>query len=206
MIQLHKTPQVLRKIYPDLIWEKESTDEIFLTFDDGPHPEVSNWVMDTLKQYEARATFFCVGQNLQRFPEVAKRAIYEGHVLANHTHDHSKGWQTDNQTYYQSIEQCKQELTQLQGHNKLFRPPYGRIRKKQIGVVNRDYQIVMWSHLSWDFDRKLNVRKAIDKLKGVGAGSIVVFHDSEKSVGNLKKMLPGMLDYWSSVGLKFNTL
>ena len=206
MIQLHKTPSLLRKIYPNLIWEKESEDEIFLTFDDGPNPDATPWVLELLKEYEAKATFFCVGQNLVKYPDVAHKTVEEGHLLANHTFNHLKGWATRMNEYRENISLCSEELKKLQQPDSLFRPPYGRITKKQIAQLKDDYRIVMWSHLSWDFDSKVNIKRAIKRLKVANPGSIIVFHDSQKSFNNLKKVLPPLLSHWSSLNFKFNTL
>ena len=207
MIQFHKTPKILEKIYPALEWKKESLNELFLTFDDGPHPEITSWVLKELDRFDAKATFFCVGENLKLHPETAKKIVSTGHHIANHTKDHSKGWEIPNQDYFRNISACEEEINNVQQkENRLFRPPYGRIRKTQIEELKSKYQIIMWSHLSWDFDKNLNISKSIKSLKIAKPGSIIVFHDSEKSFDNLKILLPEVLTHWSSLNYKFSTL
>ncbi|MEQ9405512.1 MAG: polysaccharide deacetylase family protein [Cyclobacteriaceae bacterium] len=207
MIRFYKTPALIRKFYPSLTWRRISQDEIFLTFDDGPHPEITSWVLDELKRHNAKATFFCLGNNLRAHKDVAERLIFEGHLIANHSDNHLKGTGTKDREYVQSLLDCEEEIAQIQKHSKrLFRPPYGRIKKSQIKYINKAYEIIMWSHLSWDFDEKLAVEKSIRILKNASPGSIIVFHDNEKSTQNLKKLLPQLLDHWSSLNLKFSTL
>lgn len=206
MIHLYKTPKLAKIIYPSLIWEKESMDTIYLTFDDGPHPEITNWVLDELEKVKAKATFFCIGDHLQKFNETAVRIISKAHRIANHTQEHLRGWDVDDDTYFESIADCGREIKRLQGSSKLFRPPYGRIKKTQIKKLRSTYQIIMWSHLSWDFDKKLNIGKSVASLKKAKPGSIVVFHDSEKAFQNLKQLLPEVLLHWSSLNYKFETL
>ncbi len=202
-----QTPGIIKRIYPSLVWKKESKNEIFLTFDDGPHPEITPWVLDQLSDYEAQATFFCIGENLSRFREIGVEAINQGHKLANHTFHHENGWKTSTQDYLKSVEMCNKIVTEIRGQpNDLFRPPYGRIKKSQISQLRSDYRIIMWSHLSWDFKRKLSVSKSIRKLKVVEPGSIVVFHDNEKSFENLKAILPVCLEHWSSLNYKFSVI
>lgn len=208
MIQIHRTPELLKKLYPSLIWDKKPDEkELYLTFDDGPHPEITSWVLDTLSQVEGRATFFCVGENLARNTPVAQRALIQGSVIGNHTQNHLKGWKTDDARYLENIVACEQVITHLiDGENRLFRPPYGRIKRSQVQAIQSRYQIIMWSHLSWDFDPKLSVRTSIKNLKKADSGSIIVFHDSVKAYKNLKKLLPELLTYWSDNGFKFAVL
>lgn len=207
MIQFHKTPRILEAAFPSLVWRRKSTSEIFLTFDDGPHPEITPWVLEELKKVNAKATFFCVGENLESQAELAKKIVEEGHLVANHTYNHLKGWKVDNQTYLENVVQCDKAIESIQSNkNKLFRPPYGRIKKSQIENLVSNYEIIMWSHLSWDFDRKLDIEKSIKNLKKASPGSIVVFHDSEKAFNNLKILLPQMLAHWYSLNYKFSTL
>lgn len=207
MIQLHKTPGLLQAAYPKLTWRRESSNEIYLTFDDGPHPEITPWVLEELKKWQAKATFFCVGENLEKYPEVAKQITDGGHLIANHTHNHLKGWSTENKAYYNNIHQCEEVIRTLQEKaNSLFRPPYGRIKRKQIQNLNSTYELVMWSHLSWDFYPNLNIQKSLRNLRKVAPGSIIVFHDSEKAFNNLQLLLPDMLTYWHSLNYKFSIL
>ncbi len=203
----NQTPGILKKIYPSLTWEKESSSEIYLTFDDGPHPEITPWVLEQLDAYEAKATFFCVGECLNQFKKIAEETINRGHKLANHTYHHEKGWKTSNDAYGKSVEKCNKVVNEIQKQpNKLFRPPYGRIRRNQILQLRSNFRIIMWSHLALDFKEKLNISKSIRKLKAARPGSIIVFHDNEKSFENLRKMLPECLAHWSSLNYKFAVL
>jgi peptidoglycan-N-acetylglucosamine deacetylase len=207
MIQFHRTPSFIKNWYPSLIWERPSTEAIYLTFDDGPHPEITTWVMDQMEKVNGKATFFCVGENIEKYPDVAKKLVEGGHRLGNHTFNHLKGWQTDNQEYVENVSRCDEEIALFQkDEKKLFRPPYGRIKKKQAHLLKDHYDIVMWSHLSWDFAKNLNVEKSIRKLKKVKPGNIIVFHDSPKSFENLKNILPEILSFYAEKGFRFETL
>ncbi|MEP1097484.1 MAG: polysaccharide deacetylase family protein [Cyclobacteriaceae bacterium] len=207
MIQLYKSPKILKTIYPDLTWDINSEKEIFLTFDDGPHPEITKWVLDQLDDYDAKATFFCVGKNLEDFKQTALETTKRGHLLANHSQNHEDGRRTENEDYYQSLSACLDKIEDIQGvKRKLFRPPYGQIKRQQIRQIRSEYQIVMWSHLAWDFKSNLKISESIENLMKAKPGSIIVFHDNEKSFNNLKQILPKVLAYWASKNYKFNTL
>jgi len=207
MIQLHRTPSILSKWYPSLIWSRPHSDGLLLTFDDGPHPAITLWVLEQLEKYHAKATFFCVGENIEKFGDVTKQIVSRGHLVANHTHNHLRGWKTDDTYYLENVTKCQKEID-LHQHTDInyFRPPYGRINRNQIRTLNKVYDIVMWSHLSWDFYEHLNIKRSIKGLKKAKPGSIIVFHDSEKSFKNLQRLLPELLAYWSSNHLKFSTL
>ncbi len=207
MIQIHRTPMILEKIYPSLTWRRDSNDELFLTFDDGPHPEITSWVLEELDKYQAKATFFCVGENLNSQSKIVNRMVEKGHLLANHTQNHLKGWKVNNNDYVENVLECEAEIRKIQEQKRqLFRPPYGRIKKSQIEKLKSQYEIIMWSHLSWDFDNNLNASVAIKNLKKARPGSIIVFHDSEKAFKNLKKILPEILPYWTSLHYRLNRL
>lgn len=205
MIRYFRTPWFTRLWYPELFWRIPSADAIYLTFDDGPHPKVTPWVLETLKEFNAKATFFCLGKNLEANADIAKRIMQEGHQIGNHTFKHSNGWKVLNWDYQEDIRACDAELMKLDIHNQLFRPPYGRIRKSQLSSL-KNRRIVMWSHLSWDFDQKLNVEKSIRQLKKAGPGSILVFHDSAKAFNNLKEILPEILSHFQAKGFKFKII
>ncbi|MEP5612368.1 MAG: polysaccharide deacetylase family protein [Cyclobacteriaceae bacterium] len=207
MIQLYKSPKILKNIYPDLTWDTNSEEEIFLTFDDGPHPEITTWVLDRLEEHDAKATFFCVGANLVAFRSTALETAKRGHLLANHSQNHEDGRRTENEDYYESISTCMNKIEDIQGSKrKLFRPPFGQIKRQQAKRLRNEYRIIMWSHLAWDFKPKLKISESIENLKKAKPGSIVVFHDNEKSFHNLKQILPEMLTYWAAKNYKFNTL
>lgn len=207
MIQVHHTPKFVRRLYPSLTWKKSSKDTLFLTFDDGPHPEITPWVLEKLDKFDAKATFFCVGENIDKYPDIAKKTNKKGHLLSNHTYHHLKGWKVNKTHYLEDVSACQNSINKIIPNKKmLFRPPYGRIKRNQIQALALDYEIIMWSHLSWDFDPSLNIKQAFRSMKKVSPGSIVVFHDSEKANKNLRDLLPELLDYWTEKGFKLEAL
>jgi len=200
---LVRPPKLLRSLYSKAIW-RMSKDEpcIYLTFDDGPIPELTPWVLDILKQYQVKATFFCVGENITKHPEIFERVIKEGHQLGNHTYNHLKGWKTTNDVYFDNVKKC-QELTKTN----LFRPPYGRIKKTQYKQLAVDYKIVFWDVLTHDYDKLLNPEKCLENsIKYTRNGSIVVFHDNVKATHNIKHALPLYIEYFLKLNYKFATL
>ena len=186
-------PKWIQKCFPSLVWQAPSTKEavVYLTFDDGPHPEITPWVLNELKQRGLKASFFCVGDNVRKFPETYQQILNEGHITGNHTMHHMKGWSNSTETYTQNTTEAAQYIK-----SKLFRPPYGRISRAQIKALLPEYTIVMWSLLSGDFNPQLNIPKALNQIKRkTQNGSIVVFHDSIKSEAQMKQLLPDYLDY-----------
>ncbi|WP_242918473.1 polysaccharide deacetylase family protein [Pontibacter liquoris] len=210
MIRLYKTPALLKKLLPAYTWQREAQAKtIYLTFDDGPIPEVTPWVVEQLAGYGAKATFFCVGDNLRKHPEVARLTLAEGHLLANHTYHHLKGWQTPLPEYLQNVARCQATLDALQPGQKpaLFRPPYGRITPRQGAALGQQYELIMWDILTNDYDRTLVPEKCLQKaLQHTQSGSIVVFHDSLKAQQNMMYALPRFLDHFSGLGYSFKTL
>ncbi|MEQ6169042.1 polysaccharide deacetylase family protein [Ekhidna sp. MALMAid0563] len=204
MMRFYKTPWFTRLWYPSLTWNIPSQDSIYLTFDDGPTPEVTDWVLEQLNQVEAKATFFCLGKQLEEHPEIGKRIISQGHQIGNHTYSHLKGWKTKDAHYLEDVRLGEEVMKEVGVTNNLFRPPYGRIRKSQIKKL--DLQTIMWSHLSWDFDSNLNVNKSIAQLKRAKPGSILVFHDSQKCFDNLQIILPEILSHFQAKGFKFEAI
>jgi peptidoglycan/xylan/chitin deacetylase (PgdA/CDA1 family) len=204
---LIKTPYLLKKFYPkELIWSKVRNHKIiYLTFDDGPIPIVTPFVLETLKIFDAKATFFCIGENISKNPEIYERIKTDGHAIGNHTYNHLRGWSTDDDIYLENIIKC-QELTKTS----LFRPPYGRIKKSQIKLLKSKYpeqKIIMWDVLSGDFDLKLSPEKCLKNvIKHTSNGSIVVFHDSLKAQKRLEHTLPLALELWTKEGYRFHTL
>lgn len=205
MIRFFKTPIFQKLWYPNLIWKGKSESDIYLTFDDGPHIESTSWTLDQLRKIKAEATFFCIGKNLIQYPGLALRIIDEGHQLANHTFTHLNGWRSGEKEYSNDVNECDQAMLKLGIDTDLFRPPYGRIRSSQIRAL-RDKRIVMWSHLAWDFDEKLDAVKCINRLKSAQGGSIIVFHNNAKSFGNLKRVLPVLMDHYLSQGFELKAL
>lgn len=206
---LVKTPWLLKKFYPqNLIWNKSRDKKIiYLTFDDGPIPIVTPFVLEILKKFNAKATFFCIGDNINKHQDIFFKLKADGHAIGNHTFNHLNGWKSNNKTYIDNILKC-QELTQTD----LFRPPYGRIKKSQIKYinqieVNQTLKIIMWDVLSGDFDTQLSPEKCLKNvLKHTKNGSIVVFHDSLKAFDRLKYTLPKALEFWESKGYEFHSL
>ena len=203
---LVKTPRLLKKLYPDLLWDAPPCDRcIYLTFDDGPIPIVTPLVLNILQQYDAKATFFCIGDNVRKHPDIFEEVKNAGHTIGNHTFNHLKGWKTDDQMYMDNFLQADE----LIGSN-LFRPPYGRIKRSQarlLKAVKPDLQIVMWNVLSADFELNLKPEKCLDNvIKNTRPGDIVLFHDSLKAQARVEYALPRALEYWSGLGFEFRQL
>ncbi len=200
---LVKTPQFIQKLFPNFTW-RVPTDEkvIHLTFDDGPIPEVTPWVLDLLAQHNAKATFFCVGDNVRKHPDVLEMVKRAGHAIGNHTYNHLNGWLTDNVQYFLNVRRCAHEL-----RSSLFRPPYGRMKPRQGEFLQRHYRIVMWDVLSGDFDPEISAEQCLDNvLSNAKKGSIIVFHDSLKAWEKLQHVLPKVLAHFSEKGFRFSHL
>ncbi len=212
---LVKSPLWLKWFYPTLLWNKSRSEKVvYLTFDDGPIPNVTTFVLNTLKTFHAKATFFCIGDNIRKHPDIFHAIQQDGHSIGNHTFNHLNGWKTTTEEYLNNILQC-QEYTR----SPLFRPPYGRIRKAQIRALNNlvhsslsihpaaPTQIVMWDVLSGDFDERLSPEKCYQQvIRHTRNGAIIVFHDSEKAFKRLHYTLPRALDYLQKKGYRFDTL
>lgn len=193
----------LNYVYPQAIWRKEKDrNNIYLTFDDGPIPEITPWILDCLKEKNIKATFFCVGENIQKHPDIFQRILEEGHAVGNHTYNHLKGWDTDNQQYLDNIAKCN-ALTKTS----LFRPPYGRAKKSQMKILSKEYKIIMWDVLTGDYDHRISpdqcYKNCIDFTRN---GSIIVFHDNVKAIDNVKYALPKSIDTLLGRGFQFKTL
>ncbi|MEQ8583423.1 MAG: polysaccharide deacetylase family protein [Marinoscillum sp.] len=202
-----KNPFWVRWRYPGAVWKVPTTKrELFLTFDDGPHPVATPYVLDLLAKYQARATFFCVGTCIERSGHLMERMVRAGHMIGNHTHSHPDGWVSDTASYLEEVTAC-QNLIGLSAGELLFRPPYGNLRFRQLKALKKaGYQIIMWSHLSGDFDQALDREQSVGYMKKADSGSILVFHDSEKAFENLREMLPRVLEHFSTLGYSFKTL
>lgn len=201
---LTRTPWWLKKIYPGFVWDMPPEEKvIYLTFDDGPHPAITTFVLGLLKEYNAKATFFCIGKNVLLYPEVYQRILDEGHSVGNHTQHHVNGWKAASEEYIADVATAA-EIIQSQ----LFRPPYGRIKRFQAKLLQRaGYHIVMWSVLSGDFDKQLSNEKCLSNvLLQTQEGSIVVFHDSEKAGEKLEYTLPKVLAHFSKQGFEFKEI
>jgi peptidoglycan/xylan/chitin deacetylase (PgdA/CDA1 family) len=203
---LIKTPKWLKLLYPKLLWEASAANRcIYLTFDDGPIPIVTPFVLNILKQYNAKATFFCIGDNVRKHPEVFEQLKNEGHAIGNHTFNHLKGWKTEDNIYLGNFLQADKLLD-----TKLFRPPYGRIKRSQVKLLQnakQGIQIVMWSVLSADYDVAVSPEQCLNNvIKNTKPGDIVLFHDSLKAQERMEYALPRALEYWSKEGYVFGLL
>lgn len=200
---LVKTPQFIQKLFPNFTWRIPTEDkQLYLTFDDGPIPEVTPWVLEQLAQYNAKATFFCVGENVEKHPEIYKAVTSAGHAVGSHTFNHLDGWANDNIPYFHNVRHSANMVDSV-----LFRPPYGRLKPKQAQFLMRHYRVVMWDVLSGDFDANISKEQCLKNVtRNAGAGSIVVFHDNVKAIDRLEYALPRVLEHFSSLGYTFNTL
>jgi len=197
------TPTFIQNMFPNFMWRMETEEPtLYLTFDDGPIPEVTPWVLDQLAKYNAKATFFCVGDNVRKHPDIFKLIRKHGHAVGNHTFNHLSGWANDNLPYFHNIRNCAELVD-----SNLFRPPYGKIRPTQVQFLLRHYKIVMWDVLSGDFDNTVTPDKCLENvIKNSRPGSIIVMHDSLKARTNLMHALPGVLEHFSEQGYRFAQL
>lgn len=208
-LYLTKTPRIIQHIFKNYTW-RFSLDkkEIYLTFDDGPTPEITNWTLNLLKKHNAKATFFCIGKNIENHPEIFQKVISDGHSVGNHTQNHLNGWKTENTNYIENVIACENVISSTVEKSKLFRPPYGKIKKNQAKKM-RDlgYKIIMWDVLSADFDTSITKEKCLENLlKNTTNGSVIVFHDSVKASEKLKYVLPKVLKYYSENGFIFKAI
>jgi peptidoglycan/xylan/chitin deacetylase (PgdA/CDA1 family) len=185
--------------------------EIFLTFDDGPTPEITEFILSELKKYDAKATFFCIGKNIKNHPELFSQLISDGHSIGNHTQNHLKGWKTNTKDYVDNVLECNKTITQFNNttiKQQLFRPPYGKIKKSQAKeLLKRGYKIIMWDVLSADFDTTISNEKCLQNiLDNTTKGSIIVLHDSVKAAERMKYALPRVLKTFSDKGFVFKAI
>lgn len=212
MAYLKNISKLGRLLAPSLLWNMpRNTNSIYLSFDDGPHPEITPWALKVLNDYQAKATFFCVGENIIKFPKVFQQLISEGHSFGNHTHNHLKGWKTSTSIYIENTLKAEAVISNYSGntnHQKLFRPPYGKIKPFQIKRLKQlEYKIVMWDALSADFDTNITAEECYNNvIENTKAGSIIVFHDSEKASEKMKSVLPRVLEYYIKKGFTFKGL
>lgn len=177
--------------------------KVYLTFDDGPTPEITEWTLEQLKKYEAKATFFCIGNNIKKHPGIFQKVIQEGHQIGNHTFNHLKGWKTTTDNYVENVALCQSQFTiHHLPFTILLRPPYGKIKLSQSKKLRAlGYKIIMWDIISYDFDTETSKEKCLENvLKNVESGSIIVFHDSVKAAPNLKYALPKTLEFLKEKG------
>jgi len=198
-----KTPELLKRIYPNQIWSYPASEKkIFLTFDDGPTPGITETVLKELKKFSAKATFFLVGQNAERNPGLVSLIHKEGHSIGNHTYKHVNGWQMSTKRYLKEVLKCDEVV-----HSTLFRPPYGRITRSQTRVMMHRYKVIMWDVLSGDFDTTITKERVLKNvLENTRPGSIIVFHDSVKAADRMQYALPRVLEYFSQRNFSFEKL
>jgi len=201
-----KTPWILKKYYNGCIWSIPTKKKIiYLTFDDGPHPLATPFILGILKNYQARATFFCIGKNVMEEPALYRKILEDGHRVGNHTHNHLNGWKTPDKLYFQNISEAAKYID-----SDLFRPPYGRVSRFQMKHLRMEpfnYRIVMWNILSADFDQRLTGNQcAFHVIGSASPGSIVIFHDSAKAYDRMRVALPKVLEYFSDKGYSFESI
>lgn len=200
-----RIPRWFQKLFPRYQW-RGGTDKknkrLYLTFDDGPIPKITPWVLEQLRIYNAKATFFCVGANVKKYPTIYQQLLTEGHRVGNHTFNHLNGWATSQELYLQNVEACREQVS-----SPLFRPPYGRLKYGQAKSLQSNYQIVLWEVLAGDFDPTISGEECWENVhKNASDGSIIVLHDSKKSWQHLSYVLPKLLAYYSKRGFTFEVL
>lgn len=197
-------------MFPNYVWDIPThTKDLYLTFDDGPTPEITDWTLDTLKQYNAKATFFCIGDNIENHPDIFQKIISEGHTIGNHTQHHVKGWKTKTKIYINEVLETEKQIQTYQSKpSHLFRPPYGQIKPKQgKQLIDLGYKIIMWDVLSFDWQKEISEEDCLNNVISKSKeGSIIVFHDSIKASKNMMYVLPKVLEYFSEAGYKFKAL
>lgn len=204
-MRLYTFPKWLRWLYPGAVWEISSTSkkELYLTFDDGPNKEITNYILDLMRQFDAKATFFCLGNQIEKYPELFQKIKAEGHSVGNHSMTHMNGWWTSNAKYLADVEAAESFIK-----SKLYRPPYGRVGIKQFKALKkRNYKIVFWSVVSYDFDPGLRKQKLRTKMQRLTKpGAIFVFHDNPKALSVLELELPKLMGYWQKEGYEFKAI
>ncbi len=200
---LVKTPRLIQNLLPTFTWRIPTEEKVlYLTFDDGPIPEVTPWVLDTLRRFNAKATFFCVGDNVKKNPSVFQQVLAEGHAVGNHTFNHLNGWDSENISFFHNVRHCAKLVK-----SSLFRPPYGRLTPKQTQFLTRHYKIVMWDVLSGDFDQTISKEDCLSNvMASTKRGSIIVFHDSQKAAERMMYTLPRVLEHFAAKGYRFESL
>ena len=206
----YKTPKLFEYFYPEAIWHGDRSKKyIYLTFDDGPVPRVTEYILDLLSDLTVKASFFCVGENVKYHPKIFNRMIQDGHGIGNHTFNHLNGWITCEREYMENIQMCADILRQSghQGNPLYFRPPYGRIRKNIIKKIKAAYKIIMWDVLSYDFSSKVSPETCFQKsLRHTKNGSIIVFHDCIKTFEKIKFVISQYIMYLKDKNYEFHTI
>lgn len=207
-----KTNQLIKIIFKNYVWDiPNNENKIYLTFDDGPTPDVTEWTLSQLKKYNVKATFFCIGNNIEKHPDIFNKIIEDGHSIGNHTFNHLNGWKTKTEEYVDNVNLCNNQIQKSTNHpinSTIFRPPYGKIKSNQAKKIKQlGYKIIQWDVLSADFDNTISVEDCLENvLSNIKKGSIVVFHDSLKARKNLEYVLPKTLDFLVNEGYNFGTI
>jgi len=198
-----RIPPILKLVYPNLLWEiPEEKKVLYLTFDDGPTPRVTEEILSVLGKLNAHATFFCIGRNAERYPDILNQIIEKGHSIGNHTYSHLKGWFTKNQEYYKDILLAANLIRSV-----LFRPAYGMIKPSQVQYLKKQYKIVLWDLMSYDFSATTSREKCLENvIRYARSGSIVVFHDSVKASEKMLYALPRVLEHFTEKGFAFKSI
>lgn len=200
---LVKTPKLAKKLFSDYVWDIPTDEKVlYFSFDDGPIPHVTAMVLDILEEFSAKATFFCVGENVQKYPKIYERILRCDHAVGNHTYNHLNGWQTPNDVYLDNIHKCRKVV-----QSNLYRPPYGKITKEQAGVLKQDYRIIMWDIMCGDFDHNVTSDNCFERIKKhAEPGSIIVLHDNIKTEECVRSALPKTLEFFASQGYRFDKI
>ncbi|MFP4844200.1 polysaccharide deacetylase family protein [Winogradskyella sp. PE311] len=202
-----KTPGFVKTLFPNFVWNVDTQNkELYLTFDDGPTPEITDWVLQLLSNYDAKATFFCIGNNIEKYPEIFQNITKDGHTIGNHTFNHLKGWKHKTKAYVKDVKKTQDLITS--NSSNLFRPPYGKFKTKQSKqLLKMGYKIILWDVLSYDWDKTVSEKACLNNvISAAKEGSIIVFHDSIKASHNLKYALPKILDHYTRRGYVFKAL
>ena len=207
-MRYYKTPSTLQRVFSSFVWKiPQEKPTIYLTFDDGPIPELTPWVVEMLREYKAKATFFCVGDNIQKHSAIFRNLVQEGHSIGNHTYSHLNAWKTDKKIYLQDIQKCQYEIEKREVKTRFFRPPYGKLNFYLRKEVEKNHQIVLWDVLSYDFDEQVSRETCLkNTLQNCENGSIIVFHDNIKATRNLIYTLPRLIEHFSEKGFTFDKL
>jgi len=202
VIRLFKTPYLVKKLFFNRIWGFNHIDNIvFLTFDDGPHPEITPWILDLLKKENIKATFFCVGDNVRKFPEIYNQIINDGHSVGNHSMYHNNASKSTKKEYLSSIHEASEYI-----QSTLYRPPYGRLPILWENDLIKDYKVIMWSWLSYDYDSNISVSDILNKATKIKSGDILVLHDNPKITEKQKILLPKLIRYLKEKKITFETI
>ncbi|MFD2203950.1 polysaccharide deacetylase family protein [Shivajiella indica] len=209
MVLIHHIPPLITKIFPQMVWHKDRGEsKVYLTFDDGPVPDVTDFVLDELGKRGLKATFFMVGDNVRKNPTLAMKVMDRGHKIGNHTFHHIDGYKTKTEDYLKEVESCHHMIEQVTGiKTKLFRPPYGKITRDQFGKLKSDHEVIMWDVLSGDYDPQQSPELCLSKSKQYTQnGSIILFHDQEKTHKVLRAVLPSFLEFLVKEGFETHLL